>query len=73
MRVACLELERFRRNKERESAVARVRQLDSRFREIESEQAAILNMLGKGNAAQGAGRPPGSPPETQRSAFKLKY
>ncbi len=54
MRIACLELERFRRNKERDCATARVRQLDARFREIEAEQTAILDMLGQGEGRTGA-------------------
>ena len=73
MRIACLELERFRRNKERECATGRVRQLDARFREIEAEQALILDMLGKDKAAPGPRRPSCSPLETQKTAFRLKY
>ena len=72
MRIACLELERFRRNKERESATARVRQLDARFREIEVEQAVILDMLGKEKTAQPR-RAASSPPEAQKTVFRLKY
>jgi hypothetical protein len=73
MRIACLELERFRRNQERECATGRVRQLDARFREIEAEQAAILDMLGKDKAAQGPRRTAAAPLETQKAAFKIKY
>jgi len=73
MRIACLELERFRRNKERESATGRVRQLDARFREIEVEQALILDMLSQDKAAHAPRRPSGSPLETQKTAFRLKY
>ena len=73
MRIACLELERFRRNKERESATGRVRRLDARFLEIEAEQALILGMLGKDKAAQGPRRPSCSPLEMQKPAFRLKY
>lgn len=42
MRLSCLEMEKFRRAKERESAMARVRNIDTRFREIDSEEALIL-------------------------------
>ena len=73
MRIACLELERFRRNQERESATGRVRQLDARFREIEAEQALILDMLGKDKAAPGSRRPSSSPVEAQKAGFRLKY
>jgi hypothetical protein len=73
MRIACLELERFRRNKERQSATGRVQHLDARFREIEAEQALILDMLGKDKAGQGPRRPSCSPLETQKPAFRFKY
>jgi hypothetical protein len=73
MRIACLELERFRRNKERESAMGRVRQLDARFGEIEAEQTAILSKLGQDKAAPGPQRAAGSPVNMQKGAFRLRY
>jgi len=73
MRIACLELERFRRNKERESATSRVQQLDARFREIEVEQAAIQEMLNKEKAAPGSSRLSSSSVETRKTGFRLKY
>ncbi|MGO8705062.1 MAG: hypothetical protein ACLQVA_14720 [Candidatus Brocadiia bacterium] len=73
MRIACLELERFRRNKERDCATARVRQLDARFREIEAEQTAILDMLGPEKAGQGPRRTSFAPVETQKAGFRIKY
>jgi len=76
MRVACLELEKFRRRQERDSAAARVRNIDGRFREIEAEQETILNSLAQGarptvpppaaRAATGLSRAPGT-------GFRLKY
>ncbi len=73
MRIACLELERFRRNKERECATARVLQLDARFREIEAEQAAILDLLGKDKAGQRPRGMPSMPADTQKAGFRIKY
>jgi hypothetical protein len=47
--------------------------LDARFREIEAEQALILDVLDKDKAAQGPRRPSCSPLETQKATFRLKY
>jgi len=46
MQISCLEMEKVRRSKERESAMQRVRQIDARFREIEKEKAYLLKGLG---------------------------
>ena len=45
MRISCLEMEKDRRNKERESAMCRVRNIDARFKEIEAEKANIIKTL----------------------------
>jgi len=42
MKVACLEMEKARRGKERESALFRVKTIDARVEEIEDEKAALL-------------------------------
>ena len=47
MKVACLEMEKVRRGKERESASFRVKNIDARFKEIEDEKAALLQALAK--------------------------
>ncbi len=47
MRLSCLEMEKFRRARERESAMVRVRNIDARFREIDSEEAMILRAMKK--------------------------
>jgi len=46
MRLSCLEMERLRRGKERESAMHRIGNIDARFGEIEVEKAALLTSLG---------------------------
>ena len=38
MRISCLEMEKERRGKERQSAVKRVKEISARFREIEAEK-----------------------------------
>ncbi|GEM_PF-921712 len=45
MRLTCLEMEKARRSKEKESAVRRVRQIEARFKEIEDEKKQLLNAL----------------------------
>ena len=46
MKISCLEMERARREKEKDSALARIRNIDARIRDIENEQKAILANLG---------------------------
>jgi len=56
LRVACLEMEKFRRSKEKDSAARRIRNIDTRFREIDAEEAALLEGLkGPGAATVTAG------------------
>ena len=45
LRIACLEMEKFRRGLERDSAAARVEMIDERTKEIEAEAAALLRSL----------------------------
>ena len=63
MKISCLEMEKARRGNERESAMRRVRNIDERFRQIEVEKAALLQILGKtecANAADAGGTKPRS-------------
>ncbi|MFZ2446990.1 MAG: hypothetical protein WAW37_11585 [Syntrophobacteraceae bacterium] len=63
MRLSCLEMEKFRRARERESAMTRVRNIDARCREIDAEKAIILGLMkeedtpGLARAPEGAGGP----------------
>lgn len=52
MRLTCLEMEKARREKERESALQRVRNIEARFREIEAEKAEILQVLAENGSIQ---------------------
>jgi hypothetical protein len=47
LRIACLEMEKFRRGMERDSAAARVEIIDERTKEIEAEESALLRSLEK--------------------------
>ncbi|MFZ0913612.1 MAG: hypothetical protein WBQ76_14245 [Candidatus Korobacteraceae bacterium] len=72
LQIACLELERARRTTERTSAFRRVAELDARLKEIDAEQASLLQALAdrkETTVAAGAGRP--SRGHTQ--PFKIRY
>jgi len=76
LKISCLEMEKFRRGKERESATQRVANIDARFQEIEAEKAALLQALDEGNRtnpvnAQGSESKPGLRRNT--GGFKLRY
>ena len=76
MRLSVLEMEKFRRGKERQSALEKVSNIDRRFEEIEAEKREILTSM------EAHGGQPGCPhePEEQAAApraaarsFKIKY
>ncbi len=71
MKLSCLEMEKYRRGKERESAMRRVDNIDARFHDIETEKDAILKML---KTHQGAGpeRIGNRDPAPIKSAGKIK-
>jgi hypothetical protein len=77
MKLACLEMEKERRKAERNSAVQRVRNIDARIRDIETEQAAVRRTMageadGPGRASPGSGAEPGHPRGKKRR-FTVKY
>ena len=55
MKIGCLEMEKARREKERNSALERIRNIDSRISDIDAERDLILKELGKNQETQ-AGR-----------------
>ena len=78
MKLSILEMEKFRRGKEKQSALERVHHIDQRFRDIEAERQKIMTSLeAKGIRRQ---RPPGlekplttAAPRTTTGPFKIKY
>lgn len=76
MKISCLEMEKLRRNKEKESALHRVKVIDERLAEIEAEKAAILQNLAENG---GSSCPSGCEPEPRRepgskgSGFIIRY
>jgi hypothetical protein len=76
MKMSCLEMEKFRKERERNSAMTRVNNIDRRFREIEAEKAGILTRLEE--VPERPGRDPekaDSKPPTRQTpkGFRLRY
>lgn len=78
MKLSILEMEKFRRGKEKQSALDRVERIDQRFRDIEAERQEIMTTL----EACGIRRrrlpslkelPPTAAPLTSTGPFKIKY
>jgi len=61
MNIGCLEMEKARREKERLSALNRVRNIETRLGEIEAEKDVLLKHLGERH------------PDTVGKASNLKY
>ena len=78
MKLSILEMEKFRRGKEKQSALERVHHIDQRFRDIEAERQGIITVLeAKGIQRQ---RLPGlekplatAAPRTTTGPFKIRY
>jgi len=76
MVITVLEIEKFRRQTERQNLITRLKNLSARLRLIDTEKAAILDRLGKLPARPSGARSasnlngPGSRPV---GGFKLKY
>lgn len=77
MRLSCLEMEKFRRTRERASAMNRVNSIDSRFAEIEAEKAEILLALtGNEDRSDPGPQAPAEPrpsPRQTTAPFRLRY
>jgi len=52
MRIAFLEMEKKRRGEEKNSALARVKNIDARFNDIDAEKEALLASLAQQGTAQ---------------------
>ena len=77
MRLSCLEMEKFRRARERASAMNRVNSIDARFAVIDEEKSAILSSLGEKEKTSTPGsQVPVEPKNVMKvtgAPFKLKY
>lgn len=75
MQITCLEMEKVRKGREKESALKRLQDLDARLYEIEREKASLLHALAERGAARAATASPGDRPALHGSAggLKLRY
>ena len=77
MKIAALEMEKVRRGKERESAMHRVKIIDARSMEIETEKAAVLQALEERNSNGCSDEAPGTEhnlaPRRSKGGFKIRY
>jgi hypothetical protein len=74
MNISCLEMEKARREKEKLSALTRVRNIDRRLQEIEAEKDVLLKKLGE-RGEELANRAPMPKEATGQSkgGFKIRY
>jgi hypothetical protein len=78
MKLSILEMEKFRRGKEKQSALERVHHIDQRFRDIEAERQEIMTALGAEGIPRrclsGAERSSTTTaPRTTTGPFKIRY
>ena len=76
MKISILEMEKFRKNKERVSALERLEVIDQRFEEIEEEKKRILDSLAESNVQQPCPKNPvikTHAPHESSDMFKIKY
>jgi hypothetical protein len=77
MKMSCLEMEKFRKERERLSAMTRVNNIDRRFQEIEAEKAAIQTRLDETapeRKRKDTEKADSKPPDRQAArGFRLRY
>ena len=78
MKVACLEMEKVRRGKERDSASHRIANIDARLAEVEDEKASLLQAQAeldkrRPTDARDSGPKPEPPPPRSASGLRLRY
>jgi hypothetical protein len=64
MAITALEIEKFRRETERDTLILRLKNVNTRLQTVESEKAALLRRLGR----QGRAKPARQPLESSRPA-----
>lgn len=76
MKLSVLEMEKYRRGKEKASALERIRNIENRFKDIERERQEIMNNLENVNSAGGTGMHNELHTRSFRhstGAFKIRY
>lgn len=76
MRLSVLEMEKYRRGKEKQSALVRVRNIDRRFQDIEAERQEIISSLedlGIHRRRMPSLDGPAAASRTSTGPFKIRY
>ncbi len=78
LKISCLEMEKLRKTRERESARQNIANINARLKEIEAETRALLKALkelagGGGLGAEKAALESGSPKGQTPGRFKIRY
>ena len=73
LRVAWLEMEKYRHVSERLSAAHRVANIDERVRQIEDEQQVLMSKVGLTKGACDPNSDPEGERDSQGSSFKIRY
>lgn len=76
MKLSILEMEKYRRGKEKQSALEKVRDIDQRFQDIEAEkQRLIISLESQGADRRPISKPrgPEAAPRTTTGSFKIRY
>lgn len=76
MKLSVLEMEKYRRGKEKTTALERVQTIDERFRDIESEQQEITRSLESHGVPRPCRHRPTAPtavPRRSTGSFKIRY
>jgi hypothetical protein len=73
MRITAIEMEKARKNKERESALHRVGIIEARVKEIDAEKKGLLEMLGDQNPAPIPGASDQNTAPHHKDGFKFRY
>jgi hypothetical protein len=75
MQITCLEMEKVRKGREKESGLKRLQDLDARLQEIEREKASLLGALAERGAGRAATASPGRPLASngRGAGLKLRY
>jgi hypothetical protein len=76
LKIACLEMEKARRGKERQSATRRIESIDARCREIAAAKAALVRELSEQNSADfksASDNAPKPAPRRTQPGFRLRY
>ncbi len=78
MAITALEMEKFRRETERDNLTVRLNNVNTRLQTVDSEKAALLQRLGKDAAGRPSRRPikssrPLGPEAGHAGGFKFQY